>query len=140
MLKMLLRQEIDRRRIGVRAAAKEIGISHSTVYAVFNDRPLEVDTAYLICKWLGVPLTSAVDQPEYTPDAAVAAIRLLLKAAPDLEKVFISAIDALKEGDLTPEDFQDVVEFAAYKIQRKRQLTTEAKNDQPNEAENPSPA
>jgi transcriptional regulator with XRE-family HTH domain len=119
MLSTLIKEELNRRNMGVRDAAKEIGVSHSTIYALFNGRPLEVETAYLICRWLKVPLATAVQEADNVQVAA-AAIEVLIRKIPDLEKVLIEAVDELNKGNLTPDDFRDVIEFAAYKIQKRR--------------------
>lgn len=115
MLSRLLREEIERRNIAVREAAKQIGVSHSTIYAIFNRKPLEVETAYLVCKWLNVPFAAAIDHDDCIETAAVA-IEIMLRKVPALKDVFIQATQELNNGRLTPEDFNDVVEFAAFKI------------------------
>jgi len=39
-------------RIGMREAAKEIGISTPTLSRLENKRPPDINTFYLVCKWL----------------------------------------------------------------------------------------
>lgn len=116
MFRNLIANEIARRGISVREAARQIGLnSHGTLINVLNGRPMEVETAQMICKWLGVPLTAAVEDgaPE---DKAIAAISAVLKAAPELEKLFIRAAEEVETGNLTITDFKEILDFIAFKL------------------------
>jgi transcriptional regulator with XRE-family HTH domain len=127
MFRSLLKEEIDRRNIGVRKAAEQIGVSHCTIYAVFNGRPLEVKTAYAICKWMGVPLSTAVDEPQ-SVEAVSTAFEVLLRKVPELKNVFTEAVEELNNGCITPDDFRDIVDYAAYKIRKRKDSTGANKN------------
>lgn len=119
MLGKLLVEAIERRGISQREAARQIGISHTTLVMVKKGRPLEVNTAYLICQWLGVPLTTAVEEVS-DADRMMSRMTTLLKTAPELEQIFAIAAQEVEKGSLSPDDFKEIMAFAAFKIQQRR--------------------
>lgn len=44
----------EKRRIGVREFAKDIGVSASTVSRLENGKMPDVDTFFRVCKWMGI--------------------------------------------------------------------------------------
>lgn len=120
-LRELVGKEIERRGISQRQAAREIGCSHTTLVALIKrNRPLEVNTAYLICQWLGVPLTLAVDEVTDV-DKTMSVVMTLLKAAPELEQIFTVTAKEIEDGTLSNADFKDILEYTAFKIQQRRE-------------------
>lgn len=119
MFNKILTKEIQRRGISFREAAKEIGISHTTLYAIKEGRPMDVETAIAVCKWANVPIETLV-KVAGKRERTLAAVDVLLRAAPDLEKAFLEAADAVESGELSMDDFNEVITFAAYMIQRRR--------------------
>ncbi len=119
MLGKMLDEGIRKKGISQREAGRQMGISATTIAAVIAGRPLEVNTAYLITKWLGVPLETAVGViPE--DEKLVTQISLLLKTAPELEEIFKIAATEVEDGSLTSDDFREILEFAAFKIQQRK--------------------
>jgi transcriptional regulator with XRE-family HTH domain len=49
-----------RDRIGVRDAAKQIGVSPSTVSRFENEKELSADHFMAVCKWLGISAEEAL--------------------------------------------------------------------------------
>lgn len=125
MFREILENELQRRGLSVREAAKEIGISHTTLHAAKDGtRNLDVGTALLIAKWLKVPLSTIVEEAnpdEYERNETLQAIQLVLEAAPELEQTFREAAKALSAGTLSLTDFRDITEYAAYKIRIRRE-------------------
>ncbi len=135
MLRRLLEEELKRRGMTVREAAKEIGVSHTTIYDIIKkDRPMQVETANLICKWLGVSLTTAVSNPS-EQDQTAAVIAVLLRKVPELGRVFQEAATAVTDGEMKPEDFLAVIEFAAFQIQKRKELSKEREQERAEAAE-----
>jgi transcriptional regulator with XRE-family HTH domain len=120
MLGRLVEEKTRRLGISQREAARQIGVSATTLAAVSAGRPLEVNTAYLICSWLGVPLEAAVNRIPADKNLAVQ-ITILLKAAPELEEIFSIAAKEVETGTLSSDDFREILEFAAFKIQQRRE-------------------
>lgn len=56
MLGVLLRAWREKERIGVREAAKQIGVSHATLSRIENGKPTDGQTLWLILNWLNAPV------------------------------------------------------------------------------------
>ncbi len=119
MFNKILTKEIQRRGISYREAAKEIGVSHTTLYQIQQGRSMDVETAIAICKWANVPIETLV-KVEGGRERTLAALDVLLRAQPDLEKAFLEAAEAVENDELSLDDFNEVITFAAYMIQRRR--------------------
>lgn len=129
MLSRLLEEELERRGVSLREAARQIGVSHTTLNMVKKNRPLEVNTAYLICQWLGVPITVAVEQGVSDSDMLISRIGALLTAAPELANILTVAAQEVEKGTLTSDDFKEIMQFAAFKIQQRRDQAIEQSRD-----------
>lgn len=125
MFRQILENEITKRKISVRDAAREIGISHTTLIAARDGtRRVDMDTALAIARWAGVPLSTIVmeaDPVTYKDNALIQAILMVIEAAPDLKEVFVNAAEELQNGTLTMGDFRDIVEYAGYKIRTRKE-------------------
>jgi transcriptional regulator with XRE-family HTH domain len=121
----ILENELERRGLSLRQAAKEIGISHTTLNGARNGtRTIDTITAMKIARWIGIPLSelmgdAQVEDPERK--ATVQAIQIILEAVPELEQVFLDAAKELEAGTLSLGDFRELVEFAAFKIRKRRE-------------------
>ncbi len=119
MFSKIITKEIQRRGITFREAAKEIGGSHTTLYQITEGRSMDIETAIAICKWANLPIETLVNVAGER-ERTLAAVDVLLRAAPDLEKAFLDAAEAVERGELSMDDFNEVITFAAYMIQRRR--------------------
>jgi transcriptional regulator with XRE-family HTH domain len=118
MFQTLLKAEIERRKLSYRKAAREIGIAHTTLIgAVRGNRTLDTETTTAICQWLGVPVSAAVDPGE----SVYAAVALVVQSSPALVSVFEQAAQNVQTGILAPEDFDELVRYAAYLVHRRAQ-------------------
>ncbi len=125
MFRTILENELERRNMSLREAAKEIGISHTTLIAARDGtRAIDVGTALAIAKWVGVPLSTLVEEAnpeEQEKNKVFQALKIVLEAAPELEQVFKQAANELAAGTLSLTDFRDITEYAAYKIRIRRE-------------------
>lgn len=64
MLGVLLRAWREKQRIGVREAAKQIGISHATLSRIENGKATDGQTLWCVLSWLNSPLSSQQRQQE----------------------------------------------------------------------------
>lgn len=121
----LLTTELERRKISIRIAAAEIGISHATLIAARDGRrTIDTETGIKIANWIGVPFSTIISRTnpsEVENDNVLQAFQMVLRAAPELETVFKEAANELVKGTLSFEDFSEIAEFAAYKINKRRE-------------------
>ncbi len=118
-LAKLFDEERKRRGLSYREASREIGLSHTTLVQLKDDKPMDFNTAIAVCKWLGVPITAVAELDEN--DQAMNAIATILKTAPELKAVFIEASREVDKGNLSLSDFQQIVDFAAFIISKRRE-------------------
>jgi transcriptional regulator with XRE-family HTH domain len=90
----LIAQRREKQELGVRAAAREIGISHATLSRVEKGFLPDLENYEKICKWLGIEAdgvnlrTPSVNIPQVhfrrektaTPETAAALARMILAA------------------------------------------------------------
>jgi len=118
MLRKLLESRMKENNLSFRQAGKEIGIAHTTVAAILNGATINLSTAEKISKWLGIKTTEAVGMA-YDEDITSSVVALL-QASPDLAAILKAAGDSVKSGEITQEDFEDIIEYAAFKLSRRK--------------------
>lgn len=116
MLPSLLQNKIKSLGLSNRAAAREIGVAHTTLQRFLDGMAFDMDTVLKICKYLevspDVALNSLPEKSQPMNDLV-----MVLESEPELAKAFYSAISELKEKRLTKEDVIDIVEYVTFKIQ-----------------------
>jgi transcriptional regulator with XRE-family HTH domain len=117
MFRTLVANEIARRGISVREAARQIGLqSHSTVVNLLAGKQMDIETADLVCKWLGVPLSTAFDEKD-PEEQAIMLIRVLFHNAPELKMLFLRVADEVSQGNISIQDFKEIVSFTTWKLE-----------------------
>lgn len=116
MLKTKLAQEMKIRALGTRQVAKEVGTSHTTILRALRGDIVDVGTILKISKWMGIKPSTLINSMATTKDVLPEQIAVMLQKYPRLEVEFEKAIKAVTEGTLEPEIIEDIVAYAAYKI------------------------
>lgn len=117
MLRNLLESEMKKRNLSYREAGKEIHIAHTTVAAILNGSAINLSTAEKISAWLGIKTAEAVGMR--SDDDITPSVVALLQASPDLAAIFKEAGQAAVKGEIAQEDFEDIIEYAAFKLSRR---------------------
>jgi plasmid maintenance system antidote protein VapI len=116
MLANLLNDKIKEKGLSNRAAAREIGVAHTTIQRFLAGQPFDMDTVLKICSFLGIAPDAALNSlPETTEP--INDLVMVLQSEPELAEAFMNAVKELKANRLSKEDLLDIVEFATYKIQ-----------------------
>jgi transcriptional regulator with XRE-family HTH domain len=125
-LAQLLRAEMEKRKLSVRQAAIQMGLSHVTVTRVLAALPVDVQTMMTVCDWLGISLIDVLDQQP--GDANLARqLAVLINRDPDLGKIFSAALAEVENGEMDASDFLDIIEYATFKIERSKRLSGKSK-------------
>jgi transcriptional regulator with XRE-family HTH domain len=119
MLRSLLAEKMRKEQFSARDAARQIGISHTTVNRVLDGDIPNVENLVAISNWLGVSVATALGVETGTKDDVAARVALLIEAEPRLKQLFGSLVKGYQDGRLTSEDIEDIFAYAAYRIQRK---------------------
>ena len=115
MLGRLIEQKLKREGASMRAAARIIGISHTTLGRAKDGESVDMDTLVGICNWLGVTPSSVLD--DYAGVSSLEQqIALLVESVPELEEVFGTAMERYKAGETTEEAIVDLVRYAAFRF------------------------
>jgi transcriptional regulator with XRE-family HTH domain len=118
-LAQLLRAELEARKLSVRQAALELGLSHVTVTRVLAALPVDVQTMMIVCDWLGISLIDALDQKPEDADLA-RKLAVLINREPKLGQIFAEALKDVEDGKLDAEDLRDIIEYATFKLEHRR--------------------
>jgi transcriptional regulator with XRE-family HTH domain len=124
-LSKLLQEAINKRGVSNRAAAQEIGVSHTTISRILKGESVDYDTIILIAKWLGVNASTLMDADSLSEDALANKISALLQTEPQLAEVFEEAADRLAKGQISPDTMRDLVAFASYRLKTVKDETPE---------------
>jgi hypothetical protein len=87
---------------------------------------MDLKTVEAIAKWMGMTLSTAlgVVREDGSLNDQVAA---LIESEPRLAKLFADAAQDMKRGDLSPDDFREIIEYAAYKFSKRRKSGEEGR-------------
>jgi len=123
VLAELVRGEMRKRGLSARAFARESGVSHTTIIRILEGQRVDVATIKKICDYLNVRVADVItSEYDISSDARlIAQITTLVERTPALAAVFRDAFQALDAGIFTLEDVQEIVNFAAYKMNSKMQ-------------------
>ena len=115
-LKVLLEDGLKERGKSVRAAAREIGVTHTTLMRVEEGGTVDLDTLIKICGWLGVQPASVLNAEGIGADTLAAQIAAVLETDPRLAKVFSEAMARILSGAMQPDTLRDLANYAAYRL------------------------
>jgi transcriptional regulator with XRE-family HTH domain len=114
-LSSLLRSRMDSDKLSLRDAAKEAGVSHSTIKRILDGSDFGIDALLSICKFLNVPVSKVLNDDIGSLDSRVV---MLLRRYPDLGAVFGEAVERISTGELDPSIMSDLASYMEFKIRR----------------------
>ena len=83
MLRKLIGKKMKEDGLSMRTAAKEIGVSHTTVNRVLTGSPLDIPTLLAICDWLDVQPATALNSLASSSDDLVTNLALAIETMPE---------------------------------------------------------
>ena len=116
MLRNFLNEKITRNRLSVRAAAREIGVSHTTLNRVLEGSQLDLDTFIKFCEWLNVrPATMLGMETGNTLE--------ILNEFPELRDALTDASRMIAEGRASSDFIRDVEAYIRFKVNQIEQAS-----------------
>jgi transcriptional regulator with XRE-family HTH domain len=107
MLANLAHIKIEKERLSVRRAAREIGISHATLLHLLRGRTLEMTSIEKVCRWLGVPVAAVLGPlPEPAPGSS------------ELAQVVAQLLALAEIGGISEADAREITNFIRWKMQK----------------------
>jgi DNA-binding Xre family transcriptional regulator len=120
MLKELFEKKLRDRNLSVRSAAAEMNVSHTTLHRVLNDEPVDLKTVIALCNWLNVSPSTILDtEAKDTRTSIPAVIASLIEQDERLASIFTDMAEDLQSGKVSPDDVEDIVSYAAYRLRKK---------------------
>ncbi len=124
ILSELVREKLSAGRLSDRAAAREIGVSPTTIGRLLKGEDIDVETLIKVCRWLKVAPASMLNS--YEPDHLADSIAAIIEVNPRLTGVLAELTDKIRAGELSPALLRDVIAYAAYKLDLEVLDATEA--------------
>lgn len=118
MLRQLLEQEIANRKLSHRAAAREIGVAHTTVMRILNNEQADLDTVEKIGNWLGVGTSSLLGLNSSIPANPYPHLQVFLEMNPKLAKTLNKSIEDLLSTNNNLAIIEDVLSYLAFRLLR----------------------
>jgi transcriptional regulator with XRE-family HTH domain len=116
MLKELLESKMKERMLSTREVAKEIGVSHTTVFRALRGDIVDVPTLVKLAAWLNVQPSQLLNSIGKSKSNLPDKIAVVIDRNPDLSKAFEQVINAIEAGKVDPEMVKDIAEYAIYKL------------------------
>ncbi len=116
MLSSLLGQKLANEGLSSRAAAKQIGVSHTTLLRALRGEPLDLSTVMSFAAWLGVELGDLVNNLDISSSSIGSEIAVALRGVPKLERAFADAMKMVRSGKVSPHVIEDIAAYASYRI------------------------
>ena len=121
MLQRVLQDEMGRRHLSYRDAAKEIGTTHNTIMRILAGEQINLETLIKISEWSGIGISNLLGMQETEDDKAVQKlVSALVESEPGLKEVFVEAYRSFLDGDVNSGDFRDIAAYAAYRLSIKK--------------------
>ena len=118
MLLTLLNKAMKERRLTVRQAAAEIGVSHTTITRLLQGSSYDLDTAVSVCNWLGVPPAQVLGLSGSDP--LEQALSSILVANPALRRAFEKVLDPIENNVLDVAVLEDILQYIAFRLSQTR--------------------
>lgn len=115
----ILKHKLYSRNLSIRQAAREIGISHTTLQRTLSGNTLDLETLLKISRFLDI-------RPELTLNSMDEAtlidqvVLLFLQSEPELLQKLYFAISQIKSNCLEISDLKEILEFITFKLRQRR--------------------
>jgi predicted DNA-binding protein (UPF0251 family) len=135
MIQDLLAKAIADRKVGVRKAAKEMGIAHTTLYRMLNGEPVDMKSMEKAADWMGISLKTLLEATLSDSGAGEgkntqALVAMVVERCPGLGELFEEIADGIAKGELTDDDLYVVAEFTAYRLKNSTRRSHERKDSE----------
>jgi transcriptional regulator with XRE-family HTH domain len=117
LLKALLTDKMKNESLSLREAAKQIGVSHTTVSRILDGSSPDIDTLVAISEWLGVSPSHIIGAYQEGHEGLSEEVSVLLEYSPELAEYIGGLAELVEKGELDPRVMEDVWMYAKFKLE-----------------------
>lgn len=125
MLGKLLLDEINERRLSIRAAARQIGIAHTTLQRVLRDNPTDLKTIKAIGEWLKIDIPTALGMKEDQFTNINAKLNIIFQRIPALADMLEEIFEEFDAGVIPISEIEEVIKYTTFRLTLKKQIPHE---------------
>ena len=129
LMATLIREKMTKDKLSFRRAGDQVGVSHTTIQRAADGEQMDVPTTQKIADWLGIPLTTLLDLDSPTEDQLAKQIAAVLYREPQLATVFGEAMRRVIAGEMQPDTFRALAQYAAFQIQTQGVMDAQSSNN-----------
>ncbi len=115
MIRKLLMDEIKWRGLSVRGAARDIGVAHTTVIRLLDDKPVDLETLRKVCSWLNIEMATILSTPERSEKSLVERFTIILERNPGLYRLFDEYYNKLENFEVNLLDLEEILAFLIFR-------------------------
>ncbi len=111
----LLEAEMRDRRLSMREAAEEIGVTHTTIGRILRGRPVSVTTLTNVARFLRIDPGDLLETGKEN-EQLIKNIALVLEREPALAGVMQEVAEKVNSGEVPQETFREIVRYALWRL------------------------
>lgn len=115
MIKKLLVEEMKKKGLSIRAAAREIGIAHTTIIRILDDLPTDLETMKKICLWLNVEVATILNSEDRNEKSLVEKFSIILERNPELHQLFDEYYLKMENKEIELLDLEEILAFMVFR-------------------------
>ncbi len=118
MLSALVHKELASRRISAREAAREMGITHTTVIRILEGKPSDLETIKKTSAWLKVDPISVLNISFQDDKKWLWKFAAILENNPNMLKAFQEIIEDVEVNDINFETINEITSFINFALRK----------------------
>lgn len=116
LLSVLVKDKKEKMNLSEREVARRVGVSPITVSRILKGETPDIDTLKKFAQWLDVSPSHILNGDVGGHDALALNMAAVLQANKRLARVFGLAMDRLLSAEISSEDFEELVRYAAFRL------------------------
>lgn len=116
MLHIILGNVMKEKGLSSHQAAKQIGVSHTTIIRILRKEVVDLKTVINIADWLSLKPSELINSMGSTKTSLGDQISSVLALYPQTRDMFGQTIKAIKDGSADPSVLAEIVNYANYRL------------------------
>lgn len=120
MLSRIVKEKIYQHRLSLRQAARQAGVSHTTIARIKDGKQVDVSTIVKIAHWLEIDYKTLLPGEDNNLQHTINSLYVLLTNNPPLATELTRMVTSLQEGRIEQNDLDEIIKYIGYKVQLSR--------------------